>query len=302
MKGDRELWKVIFALIAGILVSGCAGPENKQLILGDRGWDEGVAISNLTKALLEDELGYDRVELMTLDTDPLFEAVKDGDVDAFQDVWMPNDQKNLSAVQDDLEMLEPWFQDATRFGIAAPGYMNITSIPQLNQTGATEIVGIEPEAEISKRVPDVVVPTYHLQQEYEEWSTPAMLFDLGERIRKKEEFAFIVWSPHWMNQRYDFVYLDDPDDALGELDDSSEITTIVRKDFVNGAPEAYALMKALTLTEEQLEELEEAINAAGDPLVGSRQWVENNLEVVQPWLDAAKQAQHRHGSYTRGIG
>ncbi len=66
MKGGRKLWKVIFVLIAGILVSGCAGPENKQLILGDIGWDEGVAISNLTKALLEDELGYDRVNLKTL--------------------------------------------------------------------------------------------------------------------------------------------------------------------------------------------------------------------------------------------
>ena len=54
---------MIFAFIAGILVSGCAGYENKQLILGDRGWDENVAISNLTKALLEDELGYHWVEL-----------------------------------------------------------------------------------------------------------------------------------------------------------------------------------------------------------------------------------------------
>ena len=294
MKGGRKLWKAIFALIAGILMSGCAGPENKQLILGDRGWDENVAISNLTKALLEDELGYDRVELKMLDADPLFEGVRDGGLDAFQDVWLPNDQEYLSAVQDDdLEVLDPWFQDTTRFGIAAPSYMNITSIPQLNQTGATEIVGIEPEATISRRVPDEVVPAYHLQQEYEEWSTPAMLFDLGERIRKKEEFAFIAWSPHWMNQRYDFVYLDDPDDALGELNDSSRITTVVHKDLVNKDPEAYAFMKALTLTEEQIDDLEEAINAAGDPLAGARQWVENNREVVQPWLDAAKQAQQK---------
>jgi glycine betaine/proline transport system substrate-binding protein len=293
MKGGRKLWKVIFALIAGILVSGCAGPENKQLILGDRGWDEGVAISNLTKALLEDELGYDRVELKTLDADPLFEGVRDGSLDAFQDVWIPNDQEYLSAVQDDLEVFDPWFQDTTRFGIAAPSYMNITSIPQLNQTGATEIVGIEPEAAISRRVPDEVVPTYHLQQEYEEWSTPAMLFDLGERIRKKEEFAFIAWSPHWMNQRYDFNYLDDPDDALGELSGSSSITTVAHKDLTNNDPEAYAFMKALTLTEEQVDDLEEAINAAGDPLAGAEQWAENNREVVQPWLDAAKQAQQK---------
>src|ERR687897_35298 len=182
MKGGRKLWRVIFALVAGILVSGCAGPVDKQLVLGDRGWDESVAVSNLTKALLENEFGYDSVELRTLDADPLFAGVRDGDVDAFQDVWIPNDQEYLSPVQDDVEVFDPWFQDATRFGIAAPSYMNITSIPQLNQTGATEIVGIEPEAAISRRVPDEVPPTYPLQQEYVEWTPPAMLFDLGERI------------------------------------------------------------------------------------------------------------------------
>jgi len=291
VKGGRKLWRVIFAFIAGILVSGCAGYENKQLILGDRGWDEGVAISNLTKALLEDELGYDRVELKTLDADPLFEGVRDGDLAAFQDVWVPNDQEYLSAVQDDVEVFDPWFQDTTRFGLAAPSYMNITSIPQLNQTGAMEIVGIEPEAAISRRVPDEVIPTYHLQQEYEEWSTPAMLFDVGERIRKKEQFAFIAWSPHWMNQRYEFIYLDDPDDALGELNDSSRITTVVSKDLMDKDPGSYAFLRALALNEEQLSSLEEAINAAGDPLVGAGQWAENNRGVVQPWLDAAKQAQ-----------
>ena len=120
-----------------------------------------------------------------------------------------------------------------------------------------------------------------------------MLFDVGERIRKKEEFAFIAWSPHWMNQRYSFVYLDDPDDALGELDDSSKITTIVCKDLMNKDPGAYAFMKALTLTEEQVDDLEETINATGDPLAGVGRWAENNREVVQPWLDAAKQAQQK---------
>ena len=282
---------MIFAFIAGILVSGCASYENKHLVLGDRGWDEGVAISNLTKALLEDELGYDRVELKTLDADPLFEGVRDGDLDAFQDVWMPNDQEYLSAAQDGLEVFDPWFQDTTRFGLAAPSYMNITSIPQLNQTRATEIVGIEPEAAISRRVPDEVIPTYHLQQEYEEWSTPAMLFDVGERIRKKEQFAFIAWSPHWMNQSYDFVYLDDPDDTLGELNDSSSITTIVNKDLAQDDPVAYAFMDALILDEEQIGDLESAINEAGNPYEGARRWAEDNPEVWQPWVEAAQDAQ-----------
>ena len=34
------------------------------LALASMGWDENVAVSNLTKALLEDDLGYRRVEIV----------------------------------------------------------------------------------------------------------------------------------------------------------------------------------------------------------------------------------------------
>jgi glycine betaine/proline transport system substrate-binding protein len=273
------------------LVAGCAGGSlEKELTIGATSWDESVAISNLTKALLEDELGYDSVELTTLDVASLFEGVGSGDVDAFQAVRIPEHQEHLSPAQDEVELLDPWLQDTPRIGVAAPSYMNITSIPQLNQTGATEIVGIEPEAELSKRIPDEVIPTYHLEQEYGEWSAPAMLYEVGKRISNGEEFAFIAWSPHWMNQRYDFVYLDDPENALGELNEPSRMTTVVRKNLPDDDPVAYALVEALALSEEQVGDLEEAINATGDPLLGARTWAENNHDVVKPWIEAAKQA------------
>ena len=294
MKAGKKFWVMIFPLIVGTIVVGCAGgsSENKVAI-GITGGDESVAVSNLTQALLEDEVGYDRVDLKTLDVASLYKGVGGGDLDAFQAVRVPDHQEYLSSTQDDVELLDPWFQGAAKVGIAAPSYMNITSIPQLNQTNAKEILGIEPEAAISKRIPDEVIPTYHLEQEYVPWSAPAMLYEAGKRIRNKEEFAFIAWSPHWMNRRYDFLYLDDPENALGELNDTSQITTIVRKHLPNDAPAAYALMKALTLTEEQVDSLEEAINAAGDPLLGARAWTEHNRDVVQPWIDTAKQAQQK---------
>ena len=66
--------------MAGILAAGCAEEnakltETKNLVIGDIDCDEGVAVSNLTKALLEDELGYESVELRTLDIASLFEGV-----------------------------------------------------------------------------------------------------------------------------------------------------------------------------------------------------------------------------------
>ncbi len=294
--GSRKLWAVLLTLIMGILVAGCADsedkelPERKELVIGDIGWDESVAVSNLTKALLEDELGYDSVEIKTLEPASLFERVGGGELDAFQDVWIPNHQEYLSGVQNDVELLDPWYRGTTKAGIAVPSYMNITSIPQLNLTLTEEIGGIKPEAAISERISDVVIPTYLLKQEYSSWDAPAaMLFEADKRIRNGEAFAFVAWSPHWMNQEYDLVYLDDPQDALGELNDSSRITTVVREGLANDEPAAYAFMKALALTEEQVNDLEGAINAAGDPLSGARTWANNNRDVVQPWIEAAQQ-------------
>jgi glycine betaine/proline transport system substrate-binding protein len=296
MKAGRKSWALIFALVVGILFSaGCSADSSEnaenKVAIGITDWDESIAVSNLTQVLLKDELGYDSVVLKTLDVASLFEGVGSGDVDAFQAVRMPDHQEYISAAQDEVELLEPWFQGTTRIGIAVPGYMSITSLPQLNQTGATEIVGIEPEAAISKKIPDKVIPTYHLEQEYVEWSAPAMLYEVGKRISNREEFAFIAWSPHWMNQRYDLVYLGDPENALGELNGTSKITTVVSNHLPNDDPVAYTLMKALTLTEEQVDGLEETINVEGDPLLGARTWVENNREIVKPWIDAAKQTQ-----------
>lgn len=59
------------------LVEGCAcsSPCKKQLVLGSIGWDENVAVSNLTKVLLEDELGYQNVQLKQEDVGALCSRV-----------------------------------------------------------------------------------------------------------------------------------------------------------------------------------------------------------------------------------
>jgi hypothetical protein len=69
---------------------------------------------------------------------------------------------------------------------------------------------------------------------------------------------------------------------LGALDEPSKIGTIIRKGLAEAEPTAYAIMKALALTEEQVDRLEEAINAAGDPLEGTRQWAKDNPEWCGP--------------------
>ena len=267
--------------------------ENRVLNLGvATGWDENQVVANLTKILLEEELGYGEVRRTELELGPVFEGVRSGDLDAFQDMWLPNHQAQLSKVENNVVQLSPWYQGQTEFGIGVPTYMtNVNAIPDLNNTDLTQILGIEPGAVISERIPSSVIPTYDLNQAYVPSSTAGMLSEVERRYNRGEEFAFVPWRPHWMNARYDFKYLADPEDALQDLNDGATISSIVNKDLPDEDPVAYAFTENLKLTEEQVNEIEN-INPQ-DYGEAARTWLEdeNNRNSLQPAIDAARDAQ-----------
>ncbi len=215
----------------------------------------------------------------------------DGELDAFQDVWLPNQSALLEGVAEDVEQLDPWFLDITEQGLAVPAYMDVMSIDQLNETNADLILGIEPSAVAMQALADEVIPGYGLKQKLVEAPTEGMLAEVEKRYRNREEFAFVAWSPHWMNQRYDFRYLEDPKDAQGATNDPAELSMIVKADLQEQDPVAYAFLSTLKLTEDQLNNLEAVMNEAEDPPEGSRAWARDNRDVVQPWIDAASNAQ-----------
>jgi glycine betaine/proline transport system substrate-binding protein len=295
MKASKRLFAIILAVMVGAMVAGCGGssPENQELNLGvATGWDENQVVANVTKILLEEELGYGEVRLTELELGPVFQGVGSGDLDAFQDMWLPNHDTQLSEVENDVVQLSPWYQGVTEFGIGVPTYMtNVNTIPDLNNTDLTQILGIEPGAVISERIPDSVIPTYDLNQEYVESSTAGMLSEVERLSGDREEFAFVPWRPHWMNQKYDFKFLEDPEDALGKLNDGATISSIVNEDLPDEDPVAYAFMENLRLTEDQVNEIEN-INPA-DYGEATRTWLEdeNNRNSLQPAIDAARDAQ-----------
>jgi glycine betaine/proline transport system substrate-binding protein len=278
--------------IVGILATSCSGGADggETLDLADIGWTENTAIAHLTKVLLEGEFGYEQVTIKTSDLDSVYSSVAKGDLDAFQDVWLPNQRDLLSSVEDDVEQLSYSYQGQTEQGLAVPSYMNTTSLNQLNDSEADLILGIEPGSVVMGVVYDEVMPTYRLKQKLVEASTEGMLTEVERLYNDREEFALVAWSPHWMNQRYDLRYLEDPNDAFGELNDPARITTIVNKNLSENEPAAYAFMDALIFNEDQLNDLESTIEEMGDPLEGARQWAQDNRDVWQPWVEAAENA------------
>lgn len=290
--GKMALLLLLVAVLAP--VSGCrfaGAAQEKQLTLGYLSWTESVANTTLIKVLAEDELGYD-VEMEQTGLRPVFQGVADGEYDAFLDVWLPAHQVVIDELDGEVEVSgEPWYLDETEFGIAVPDYMDdVRSIEDLNDSGADMIVGIEPGTLLMERINDRVIPEYGLRLALVESSTPAMLDELDRAYQNREPIVFLAWSPHWMNVRYDFHYLEDPKDTMRGITDPSELHTALREGLEEDDPEAYALINAMKLDEEQVSTLELEIINSGNPEEGVKSWLKSNRDVVEPWLEAARQA------------
>jgi glycine betaine/proline transport system substrate-binding protein len=91
-----------------------------------------------------------------------------------------------------------------------------------------------------------------------------------------------------MNTRYDIRYLKDPRDLQGDFNNSAEISSIVNENLSEQDPAAYELIKSISLTKNEVNQMEDDINEAGDPEAGVKAWLEDNRSVVQPWIDGAK--------------
>jgi glycine betaine/proline transport system substrate-binding protein len=296
----RRPLALVLTLLVTTIAAGCGGGAgssgNKALTLGSIGWNENIAVSTLTQIVMQDDLGYDGVQVKgPLELGPLFEGVARGDLAAFQDVWLPNHQNYVDnpQIKTDVELLDPWYEGQTAYGIAVPDYMkNIQSLADLNHAGTDEITGIEPSAAFHPVIHNKVIPGYNLDMKLVESSTATMLSEVDKAYKVKEPIVFLAWSPHWMNAEYDFHYLDDPKGLEKPFSEPSRVTSVVNENLKDDDPQAYAFLKAISLDEAQVNELEAEINKAGadNPEKGVRNWLQDNQDVVEPWVKAAKEA------------
>ena len=288
----KSLLALMLCLLVGLVGScgggggqgGGGGGDENTITIGYIDWDEDVAVTNLAEILLEEELGYE-VETTLSEVGPLYSGVATGDIDAFLDVWLPNTHASYwEQYQDEVVDLGRWYEGTATLGIGVPDYAEAQSIEDLNQYRdefGGEIIGIEPGAGIMRIVEENAIPGYGLDYELVESSTPAMISQLEQALGAGEPIAFTAWKPHWMFTAFDIRYLEDPE---GEMGGPEELSAITREGLEEDAPEAFQFLDNINLTEQQLGELELAIQEAGDPEAGARNWLEENREVVESWL------------------
>ncbi len=279
-------------LAVWLLAVGCGGAGNpasagaKELTIGYVEWEDSVAVSNLTRTVMEKELDYD-VELRRFD-DPeaAVLAVADGEIDTFQNVWMPDHAGYLGEAEGE-KLLDPWLIGTTRSGLAVPSYMDVGSIEGMKRFSNAPIVGVEPGVGPGSRVSEAVAEQMPDRQVMYR-DTPAMLSEVDRRYSDGENFFFTAWSPHWMNQEYEFEYLVDPEDELSGATQPSRIQSVVRGDLEEEDPFAFAMVDALQLADHQVNDLELSIKNAKSPQDGVEDWLEGRDWLARSWIGNAK--------------
>jgi glycine betaine/proline transport system substrate-binding protein len=266
-------------LVAG-LIAASATAETVKIAYPN--WAEGIAMTNLIAAILDDEMGYD-VELTQADPGVIYAAVSDGDQDLFLDAWLPNTHADYwTEYGDSLENLGTTYGNGVT-GLVVPAYMDIDSIEDLNDIAdelGNKITGIGTGAGISKNT-NIAIEEYDLDLVQVNSSGPAMTAALANAIEQNEPIVITGWKPHWMFGRYDLKVLNDPR-GVYPIDG---LRKIARPGFSEDMPDVANLLKNFSMTEAQLLSLMLAIADSEDSALDvASDWARDNAPLVDSWL------------------
>jgi glycine betaine/proline transport system substrate-binding protein len=253
---------------------------DKNITIGYIDWDEDVATTYLWAQLLKQK-GY-HVTLKSVALGPMFVGLSQGGVDVFFDSWLPEQTPYIKKYQDNVATLGKWYKGQTTEGLVVPTYMkNVNSIADLKKLPSQEnqIVGIDPgsvEMDLVKKA----ISEYGLDTTLVSSSSPAMLSALKKAYDAKQDIAVVLWSPHWAFATYKLKYLADPKGVFGK---GGTIQAEANKDWMSSHAQAVDWLKHFTLTQNQLGQLENDINASTKE-AGVKKWIQDNQALVNSWL------------------
>lgn len=288
--------RLILVLLVGLLSFGLvmAGTgcevdepveEPEKIDLGYVMWACAEAQTHVAKAVIMDELGYD-VEATALEAAGMYDGVAAGDIDGLVCSWQPVTHADyMEQYGEDLVDLGPNF-DGARIGLVVPAYVEIDSIAEMNDyvdEFGGEIQGIDGGAGIMRTTEAAIEDEeYGLDFDLIEASDMAMVAALDDAYAEEEWIVVTGWTPHWKFAEYDLKFLEDPQGTYGE---EETINTLVRQGLEEDAADVYNFLDNFYLTEEQLGGIMGEIAEDVDPLEAARNFIENNPDVVEDWLE-----------------
>lgn len=280
---------LISVSIIGLTACGGSGQQEDEKAAEEKGeisilypnWAEGIAFTNLAKAMLEDK-GYD-VSITPLEPGPIYATLaKGGDADLFFDAWLPNTHSDYwEKYGNKIDKLGESFSNGTT-GLVVPQYVEVESIADLNKHKAKfdgKIIGIGSGAGIHRNT-EKAIKDYGIDFEQITSSGPAMIASLRKAYNSREPIIITGWKPHHKWASFDLKYLDDPKGVFPK----DVCAILARKGFKKEFPTVAKMVGNFNFQETQLYDLMGKIKESDqDTEVVAKEWYENHKVLVESW-------------------
>lgn len=277
------LWLILGVVFLVLTACGSSSKvsekKDEQIELAYVEWDTELASTNVLGYVLEQE-GFD-VKLTSLDLAIMWEAVATGKADAMVAAWLPvTNAPQIEKNGDKMIDLGPNLEGA-KLGLVVPKYMDVDSIEDLKKEADQTITGIEPGSAIVAST-EKSLKTY---SNLDDWklktsSSGAMAVALGQAIKNEKDIIITGWSPHWMFQKYDLKYLDDPKEVYGQAE---KIHSFASKGLKEKSAKAYDIIDKFHWETTDIEAVMLDISEGASPEEAAKKWVEDNPDKVAEW-------------------
>jgi len=253
--------------------------EKKEIRLVYADWSEGVAMTYLAAEILDSELGYD-VETKMTDIESVFKEIESGQYDLFVDAWLPETHSTyMETYGTDLENLGVNVE-TVRTGLMVPEYFEARSISDLDEE-VDQIIGIGSGAGVMEAARNAI-STYTLNASLIEGNEQAMTDTLSEAIKRRVPIVITGWTPHWIANRYELRFLDDPENIFGEAE---QIYTLARSGFSSEHPKVVTFFERFKLTSSQLGALMDELQTfPNNERRAVQNWIRDNEFIVNQWV------------------
>ena len=284
-KNSLKISMVTIIFVTLVLSFGCAQQTTKSADLVYVNWAEGVAYTNLTKAILEEKMGYD-VTITAADVGPAYTAVAQGSKDAFMETWLPVLHKDyVDKYGDQITDLGHVFE-GTQSGWVVPTYMEIETISELSNEKVKKeldgkITGIDAGAGVMK-TSEKLIDEYGLDYELVASSGPAMTAALKDAYENKESIVVTGWKPHWMFGEWDLKFLKQDKKVMWK---KGNIHIMGRKKLREEKPKLAKFLSNMSFTDAQLSDLMLKVKKSDMSVEQvAKKWMNNNMDLINTWI------------------
>ncbi|MDB2407514.1 glycine/betaine ABC transporter substrate-binding protein [Jannaschia sp.] len=303
------------------LTAGTAAAQD-QVTISDLNWNGATAIANVLSAIIEGPMGSDADIVQGMNQAAvIMEGMDkgDGSVDIYTDLWMPNQQALWDEYVDNRDSVAVNKPYQGTSNIYVPTYMadqGITSIEDLNDPEVAAMFDTDGNGKGEYWAGDVTwastkrwqikFKSYGLDALWEPNIVSADTFKAGleAAYSSGDPQLFYYWTPEAIHVKYDLTALEEPArfdgceevdlDAENWLEVSSFDCVIAANDIFIGYsksleernPAVATMLSNVQFTGDEINEwIVEMFENKRDPRIVAEEWVEDNSDIVDGWIN-----------------